>query len=65
MFGDRLINSEDRAFLEEKLVNTMPKFNVTKEEVLASDKIIFCDFWHGKDQDPRQYMEVTSMTKFI
>lgn len=30
VFGDRLINNEDRDFLADKLVNIMPKFNVSK-----------------------------------
>lgn len=27
--------------------------------------MIFCDFWNGKDCDPRHYMEVPNLQKFI
>ncbi len=65
VFGDRLINNEDRAFLEDKLISMLPKLKCNKEDIITGEKIIFCDFWNGKDLEPRQYMEATSMTKLI
>ena len=65
VFGDRLINGEDRAYLTKVLTDKLPSFRLTPEEVLTRDKLIFCDFWQGKDQDPRHYMEVPDLNKFI
>lgn len=38
---------------------------MTREEIVDKQKIIFCDFWNGKDQEPRHYMEVPIMAKLI
>jgi dynein heavy chain len=66
VFGDRLINEEDRNYLNEQLETNLPKFGFNSmNEMNEGKNIIFCDFWNGKDQDPRHYQEVLDEKKFI
>lgn len=65
VFGDRLINNEDRTYLNDTLKEKLKIFGYEIEQVQSREKLIFCDFWHGKDQDPRHYMEVPDLAKFI
>lgn len=44
----------------------MEKFGYkSKQELTQGKDVIFCDFWNGKDQEPRQYQEVPDEAKFI
>lgn len=49
VFGDRLINDEDRSYLNEQLQENLTKFNFKSLKELTNGKgIIFCDFWNGR-----------------
>jgi hypothetical protein len=56
VIGDRLIDNIDRSFLSnlmQDLIKT--KFNITKEQMFNSERIIFADFLEGIDVETRIY----------
>jgi dynein heavy chain len=55
VFHDRLINSQDREYLKNLLVEQFSVFELEKENVLDAERIIFGDFMQGRDADPRFY----------
>lgn len=56
MFGDRLINNIDRNWLENILTEECKTtFNLKKEEVFNSSRIIFGDYMQGIDVENRIY----------
>jgi len=64
VFGDRLTCQEDRKYLRELSLDQFVSFKV--EEVPEhQDKVIFCDFWEGRDTEPRHYMEVSNQNKLM
>jgi len=45
VFGDRLIDSIDRSWLDNLLVSESEKtFNLTKKEIFRSERLIFGDY---------------------
>ena len=56
VIGDRLIDNIDRSFLSnlmQDLIKT--KFNIIKEQMFNSERIIFADFLEGIDVETRIY----------
>lgn len=49
IFHDRLIDDEDREYLKTMLTGEFSKFNLKTEEVLSMERIIFGDFWNGRE----------------
>jgi dynein heavy chain len=49
VFHDRLVDDADRIYFKELLRNQFEIFKLKDEEVLNSDRIIFGDFYDGKD----------------
>ncbi|KAL4464296.1 hypothetical protein ABPG72_011341 [Tetrahymena utriculariae] len=65
IFHDRLIDEEDREYLKDMLVSQFEKFNLTKEEVLSMDRIIFGDFWFGRETESRPYIQVPNLKQLM
>lgn len=63
VFHDRLIDDTDREYLKGVLAEMLPDFGVTVEDTLNLERLIFCDFWAGKDVDPRHYIQVPDLKK--
>ena len=55
VYHDRLTTQEDRQFFINLLIEQFPTFDLSKEEVLNSERIIFGDYFEGIDSEPRQY----------
>jgi dynein heavy chain len=53
IFHDRLIEDGDRDLLKENLSNKFENLGFPKEEVLNLERILFADFWYGRDVEPR------------
>ena len=52
VIGDRLIDNIDRNFLSNLMQDLLKsKFNITKEQMFNSERIIFADFLEGIDVD--------------
>jgi dynein heavy chain len=66
VFGDRLINDEDRMWMKTKLDDEVSQiFKLTLEETYNTGKrIIFCDFSQGTDSSPRPYIQVNDIDMF-
>jgi len=64
-FGDRLINDEDRNWIQEKIEKRLQtEFNMNLEELFnTGKKIIFCDFMGGGNEKP--YRQVEDIKLFI
>jgi dynein heavy chain len=55
VFGDRLTCSEDRGFLRELIERQLEGLGAEPKETLG-EKVVFCDFWDGRESEPRHYM---------
>ena len=53
IFSDRLIDDEDREFFKKILAEAFPGFQVSKEEILSEERILFGDFQQGRESTPR------------
>jgi dynein heavy chain len=65
VFSDRLIEEQDREFIRGCLAENFKQFGVEQKAILNSERIIFCDFYLGKDVDPRHYMQVPDLKELI
>ncbi len=68
VFHDRLVDEEDREYLKNLLISKIQHFNgLTQEEVIDPqiERIIFSDFMQGREQDPRQYIQIDDMYQFV
>jgi len=65
IFHDRLIEDPDRDYLKQILSELIPKFGFTEEEVIANKRVVFGDFWHGRDVEPRVYIEIPDLQQLI
>ena len=65
VFSDRLIEDDDRRFIRDSLIENFKVFGVEEKTILNTERIIFCDFYLGKDVDPRHYMQAPDMKQLI
>lgn len=66
VFGDRLVDNEDRGWLDDQLTKeAVDSFNLNKEEIYSVDRIIFGDFMHGLEIEPRSYEQILNLPQFI
>lgn len=57
VFHDRLVDEADRIYFKELLRNQFEVFKLKEEEILNSERIIYGDFYDGKDAEPRVYRQ--------
>ena len=55
VFHDRLVDDTDRVYFKQLLKNQFEVFGLKDEEILNSERILFGDFYDGKDCEPRFY----------
>jgi len=55
VFHDRLIDEGDREYIKKILAEFIPNFDISVDEILDVDRIIFADFLQGKDVEPKFY----------
>jgi dynein heavy chain len=55
VFHDRLVDDIDRNYFKELLKNQFTIFNMKEEEVLNCERVLYGDFYDGKDAEPRYY----------
>jgi len=66
VFGDRLIDNEDRAWLEGQLFRSAEVyFETDKSEIYSTERIIFGDFMHGLEVEPRSYEQIYNLPQFV
>jgi len=61
IFHDRLIDELDRNYLKQILEELFINFKFEKHQVIDVERIIFGDYWQGRDVDPRHYHQVTDL----
>lgn len=65
VFGDRMINDEDKATLLQLLLDqAQSKFNLTEKDVFVTERIVFGDFMFGNDLNDRPYDLIEDMALF-
>lgn len=66
VFGDRLIEDEDRnwlnTILEFECVKTL---NLKQENLYNAERIIFGDFMAGLEVEPRVYCQIVDLKQFL
>ena len=66
VYGDRLIEDEDRnwlkSLLEKEILNTL---NIKNEDLYNAEWIIFGDFMLGLEVEPRIYQQVSDLKLFL
>ena len=66
VFGDRMINDQDKELLLDLLINEADrKFNLKKEQIFDNDRIIFGDFAFGMDGDNRPYQIINNLPAML
>jgi dynein heavy chain len=62
VFGDRMINDQDKQVLLDLLMNEADrKFKLTKEQIFENDRIIYGDFGFGIDAENRPYQYLVDL----
>jgi len=66
VYGDRLIEDEDRnwlkSLLEKEIQSTL---NLKTEEIYNAERIVFGDFMLGLEIEPRIYQQVSDLKQFL
>jgi dynein heavy chain len=66
VFGDRMINEQDKEVLLELLMDQAErKFDVKKEQVFENDRIIYGDFGFGMDGEARPYQILNDLPAMV
>ena len=66
VFGDRLVDNEDREWLDSQLLMEAEScFELNKQEIYNTERIIFGDFMHGLEVEPRSYEQIINLPQFI
>ena len=66
VFGDRLVDQEDRDWLENELMKAGEEFfEVEKSEIYNTDRIVFGDFMNGLEVVPRSYEQIYNLPQFV
>ena len=65
VFGDRMINNQDRDFLQNLLLDKSNQhFALKKEVIYNAERILFTDFMDGIDAEVRIYRQCEDLKKF-
>jgi len=65
VFHDRLIDDADRVYFKQLLQAQFAVFGLEEAAVLNSERVIFGDFYDGKDCDPRIYKQLQDGNKLM
>jgi len=65
VFHDRLINDEDRKYMKKLLYSQFERFGFSPENVINQERIIFGDYFQGRDIEPRNYMQTSDLKTFL
>lgn len=66
VFGDRLIDSSDRDWLDDLLLSEAEKtYELTRKEIFNAERLIFGDYMQGIDVDNRLYQQIDNLKNFV
>jgi hypothetical protein len=58
VYGDRMINNEDKNVLVDLLLLEGEKFKLKREDIFNNERIIYGDYINGIDGENRPYIQV-------
>lgn len=56
VFGDRMINNQDKNVLLDLLITECEKFSLKKEQLFNVERIMYGDYFNGIEGDGRPYI---------
>ena len=65
VFHDRLTTEEDRTYLKEILNSQLPKFNLTLQQVMNTERLIIGDFMGNRDAEVKPYIQVKDLKELL
>lgn len=65
VFGDRMINNEDREVLLNLLMTEAEKFSLKRDDIFNVERIIFGDYINGMDGENRPYVQIDDINLMI
>lgn len=66
VFHDRLTTEEDRQYLKNLLERQIKeKFCFEKEAIIDKERILYGDFWYGREVDPRHYLQIPDLQMLL
>lgn len=65
VFGDRMINEDDKAILLDLLITECAKAKLKKEDIFNVERIIYGDYFNGIDGENRPYIQITDTTGIL
>lgn len=66
VFGDRLINNIDRDWFTNFCLDEATKtFNLEKDGIFNSERILYGDYMDGIDAEPRIYRQINDLKIFV
>lgn len=65
VFHDRLVDENDREYMIKLLYSQFERFGFAQEQVINQERIIFGDYFQGRDVEPRYYMQTTDLKSFL
>lgn len=65
VFGDRMINEQDKATLLELLLGETEKMKVKKDDIFNVERIIYGDYFAGIDGENRPYVQIEDIPQMI
>jgi len=65
VFGDRMINDQDKEVLLSLLIDqAQNKFSLKKEDIFTNERILFADFMFGNETNDRPYDYIENLQTF-
>lgn len=58
VYGDRMINYDDKGCLVDLMVPEMEKFKLKREDIFNVERLIYGDYMQGIDGENRPYVQV-------
>jgi dynein heavy chain len=65
VFGDRMINNEDKGILKKLLLEESLKFKLKEKDIYNADRLLFGDYFNGIDGENRPYVQITELEKLL
>lgn len=65
VYGDRMINNEDKATLVDLMIPEVEKFKLKREDIFNVERLIYGDYINGIDGENRPYIQVENIQEML
>jgi dynein heavy chain len=65
VFGDRMINKNDKGVLNDLCVAEAGKMKVKEKDIMNVERLLFGDYFAGIDGENRPYVQITDLDKLL